>query len=103
MIKLNRVGAGVTEEFIPSLLHPSLHPKLPSNTLSIYSLLIGEGVKGYRDRNKSLKKDGISKSRKFGNFNFHPLPSPSPLHLRFNATRAQLWDMPRNQIKEHKE
>jgi hypothetical protein len=103
MINLNRVGAGVTNESTPSPLHQSLHPKLPSNHLSIYFLLIGEGVKGYRNRNESLKKDGISKSRKFGDFNFHPLPSPSPLHYRFAATRTQFWDMPCNQIKEHKE
>lgn len=101
MTDLSLGGEVLEASSSPARLHLNLHPKFPSNPLSIYLLLLLEGVKGYIRRIKSFKKDDLFIFRKFGNLIFHPLSSPSPFTPRFNEPRTRFLALPRHQFKEY--
>jgi hypothetical protein len=103
MTYLNRKGEGESLVLHRQLFTLTLHPKFLLNPISIYSLLLGEGVKGRNRESKSLKKDDLFIFRKFGNFVFYPLPSPSPLHSAFQTAITWLLGMPYRKIKEYQE
>lgn len=65
MTNKNIGGEGIDASFTPTPFTLSLHPKFLSNPLSLYPSLLGEGVKGYRERNKTFTKDVLFICRKF--------------------------------------
>ena len=65
MINLNQGGEGLNASFTPAPFALSLHPKFPSNPLSIYFYLLGEGVKGGNREIKTFAKDVLFILRKF--------------------------------------